>query len=141
MEIFVVDLETTGLKGYPDDYVVEIAVMKVDLQKNRIELIHQSLIHYDVESWDEGLRNSWIFQNTDITLQKIQDSEKDIETVVLEVRRILQNRYVTSFNIKFDFEKFLKHELWNINEEKYNRCNENIRLNLDYWLAEFKFKY
>ena len=120
MEIFVVDLETTGLKGYPDDYVVEIAVMKVDLQKNRIEQIYQSLIHYDIKSWDESLRNSWIFQNTDITLKKIQESEKDIETVVLEVRRILQNRYATSFNIMFDFEKFLKHEIWNINEEKSN---------------------
>ncbi len=120
MEIFVVDLETTGLKGYPDDYVVEIAVMKVDLQKNRIEQIYQSLIHYDVENWDEDLRNSWIFQNTDITLQKIQETEKDSETVVLEIRRILQNRYVTSFNIMFDFDKFLKHEIWNINERKCN---------------------
>jgi len=27
MEIFVVDLETTGLKDYPEEHVVEIAII------------------------------------------------------------------------------------------------------------------
>lgn len=118
MDIYVLDIETTGLDGYPKDHIVEISIMRANLLKQKIEQVYHSVIHYDVSSWDESILDSWIFKKGIISIDEIKEAKKDLATVAGEVRKLLSNKFVAAYNNAFDFNKFLKHEPWNINAEK-----------------------
>jgi hypothetical protein len=118
MDIYVIDIETTGLDGWLKDYVVEIAIMKADVLKERIEQVYHSVIHYDISTWDEEVFDAWIFEKGIISIEEIQKAKKDLDTVAGEVRKLLSNKFVAAYNNAFDFDKFLQHEPWNINAEK-----------------------
>jgi len=118
MDIYVVDIETTGLDGAPKDYVIEIALMRVNLLKQIITEIYHTIIHYDTKEWDEETKNAWIFNQGILSLDDIQNAEKDLDTVIREVQNILSGKYVTAFNNAFDLDRFLSKKPWNINEEK-----------------------
>jgi DNA polymerase III epsilon subunit-like protein len=118
MDIYVVDIETTGLDGIPKDLVLEIALMRVNLLKQIITQVYHSIIHYDTNKWDEETKNAWIFKQEILSLEEIQNADKDISIVTQEVQEILVGKYIAAFNNAFDLEKFLSKEPWNINEEK-----------------------
>lgn len=118
MEIYVVDIETTGLDGSPKDHVIEIAIMRINLLTKNIHQIYHELIHYDISTWSEELKEAWIFKQGYIKLEEIMKAEKNLFTVINEVQQILTNKTIAAFNNEFDFEKFLKKEPWNINLEK-----------------------
>ena len=118
MDIYVLDIETTGLDGYPKNHIVEISIMRANLLKQKIEQVYHSVIHYDVSSWDESVLDSWIFKKGIIRVDEIKEAKKDLTTVAGEVRKLLSNKFVAAYNNAFDFDKFLKHEPWNINAEK-----------------------
>jgi len=103
----VIDLETTGLDGFPNDHVVEIAIVKANLRTQIIELVFSSLIHYDIEKWDEETRNSWIFEQGHMALEEISESKEDVSEIASKVQEILHEKVITSYNVKFDFDKFL----------------------------------
>ena len=42
------------------------------------------------------------------------NAAKDLDTVVREVREIVSGKEVTSYNVRFDFGKFLLNEPWNL---------------------------
>ena len=70
-EIYVLDTETTGLRGAPDDVVVDIGITKVSLSKGTVKDVYSSVVGYDVEEWNDYRRNAWIFENTDLTLRDV----------------------------------------------------------------------
>ena len=117
MDVYVVDLETTGLIGSPKDLVVEIAIMRVNVEKQKINQVYHSLIHYDTNSWEDELLESWIFRENILSIEQIQEAEKDLPTVIKEVRQILSGKFVAAYNNAFDFDKFLKQNPWNIDKE------------------------
>ncbi len=117
MDIYVLDIETTGLAGIPRDLVVEIAIMRANVLKQKITQVYHSIIHYDTSTWDDNLLNSWIFRKGVLSVDEIQNAEKDLPTVVEEVRQILSGKFVTAYNNAFDFDKFLKQDPWNISKE------------------------
>jgi len=116
MDIYVVDIETTGLDGTPKDHVIEIAVMRVNLLNQIITQVYHTLIHYDTKKWDEETKNAWIFKQGFLSINDIQNAEKDLTTVVKEVQKLLAGKYVTAFNNAFDLERFLYKEPWDITE-------------------------
>ena len=115
MDIYVIDIETTGLNGWKSDHVVEISIMKANLTKQKIEQVYHTLIHYDTTQWDEKIKNAWIFKQGIIKLEEIQQATKGLKKVVEEVRKILTGKFIAAYNNEFDFNKFLLHEPWNIN--------------------------
>ena len=117
MDIYVVDLETTGLDGLPKDYVVEIALMRVNLLNQIITQVYHTIIYYDTDKWDEETKNAWIFKQGVLSIDDIQNAEKDLDTAVKEVRELLAGKYIAAFNNAFDLERFLYKEPWNITEE------------------------
>ena len=122
MEIYVIDTETTGLDGYPDDYIVELAICKVDTEKKTVEKIFESIVGHDVDSWEHWQRNAWIFGNSDLKLEDVNNGPLQ-EDIVKKVRKILKNKYVTSFNTGYDFTKFLCYDPWNLDEVVRDICN------------------
>jgi len=117
MDIYVVDIETTGLTGLPKNLVVEIAIMRANVLKQKITQVYHSIIHYDTSTWDDNLLNSWIFRKGTLSVDEIQNAEKDLTTVTEEVRQILAGKFIAAYNNAFDFDKFLRHNPWNITEE------------------------
>ena len=110
-EIYVLDTETTGLFGAPKDVVVDVGITKVSLRHETVEDVYSSVLGYDVDEWDDYKRNAWIFQNTDMTLDMVAGAPPAIN-VIEDVRRILRNKAVTSYNVAYDMNKFLYLEPW-----------------------------
>jgi DNA polymerase III, alpha subunit (gram-positive type) len=111
--IYVLDTETTGLNGYPNDLVVDIAICRVDPGKGTVQNVYSSVVGYDTSNWTDGMRNSWIFLNTDLTVDAVSEAP-DAKKVAADVLRILKGKNVTAFNKEFDLNKFLYYEPWNL---------------------------
>lgn len=111
MRVLVVDIETTGLCGCPQDLVVEVAVADADTSSGRVGRIYSEVVGYDVSSWDDGLKGSWIFSHSDLTLEDVA-SGVPMDDVAEDVRRLLLGRPCTSYNREFDLGRFLSREPW-----------------------------
>ncbi len=112
-EIYVLDTETTGLRGAPDDVVVDIGITRVSLSKGTVQDVYSSVVGYDVEEWNDYRRNAWIFENTDMSLDMVAEAPP-LPYVIDDVRRILRGKWVTSYNIPYDMDKFLYMEPWSL---------------------------
>jgi len=114
-EIYVIDTETTGLDGYPDDHIIEIAICKVNIEKKTVDKIFDSIVGHDIECWSYPQKQAWIFGNSDLTLEMVSKA-KPLKEIVKKVRKIIRNKYVTSFNVEFDFTRYLCSEPWNLED-------------------------
>lgn len=111
--ILVLDTETTGLKGAPRDLVVDVGICKVSLTDGTVEDLYSSVLGYDTSDWDDYLRNAWIFENTDMTLDMVEEAPPALN-VIADVRRLLCKQAVTAYNTGYDFGKFLYEEPWSM---------------------------
>ncbi len=112
-EIYVLDTETTGLFGAPKDVVVDVGICKVSLERGTVEDVYSSVLGYDTDEWDDYLKNAWIFENTDMTLDMVEEAPPALN-VIADVRRLLRKKPVTSYNTEYDFGKFLYEEPWSM---------------------------
>ncbi len=119
--VLIIDTETTGLRGIPEDRVLEIGIAEYDGDSGNISPVYSEMIRYDdIVEFDskyvnpDGSRRIWIYRNSDMRLEDTLNAAKDLDTVVGEVREIVSGKEVTSYNVKFDFGKFLYQEPWNI---------------------------
>lgn len=115
MEVIMIDTETTGLFGYPDDVVVEIALSRVDLDKGTVKPAYTSIVGHDTNDWPQSMKHAWIFENTELTVKDVRNGTP-IDKVVDVVREFVSGQMVTSYNVAFDFDKFLNRRPWRLNE-------------------------
>lgn len=111
--IYVLDTETTGLEGAPKDIVVDVGICSANLQTGEVLDVYSSVLGYDTTDWDDYHKEAWIFQNTDMTLRMVEEAPAALD-VIDDVRRLLRNRPVTSYNTAYDFKKFLYEEPWSM---------------------------
>lgn len=111
--VLVVDIETTGLSGFPADLVVDIGISSLELDSGIVEPVYSSVVGHDVSSWGFARRNAWIFENSDLTIEEVGNAKPFCE-VLREVRSIVNGHLVTSFNTSFDFDRFLLRSPWNL---------------------------
>ena len=119
--VLIIDTETTGLEGYPKDRVLEIGI--AELEEGSVKPMYSEIIRYsDIVEFDRkyvnpnGSEGIWIYRNSDLRMEDTLNASKDVETVAAEVREIVSGREGTSYNVPFDFGKFLYHEPWNLKE-------------------------
>ncbi|WP_400218965.1 3'-5' exonuclease [Methanomethylophilus alvi] len=117
--VLIIDTETTGLEGYPKDRVLEIGI--AELEEGSVKPVYSEIIRYsDIVEFDrkyvnpDGSEGIWIYRNSDLRMEDTLNASKDVERVAAEVREIVSGREVTSYNVEFDFGKFLYHEPWNL---------------------------
>lgn len=120
--IYVVDTETTGLDGAPKDLVVDIGICAVSLEEGTVRDVFDSVLGYDVDSWDDSLRHAWIFENTDLTLDDVRDAPHAIH-VIDKVRGLLKGKTVTAYNVAYDMDKFLFKEPWDL-RGRFTLCSD-----------------
>ncbi len=125
-EIYVIDTETTGLKGAPEDLVLDIGICRVDLAGGTAEDCYSAVLGYEVDEWNEYLTNAWIFSNSDLTIDDVASAEKSASRVIGDVRRLLRGKNVTSYNTGYDFGKFLYQEPWNM-RGWFNECTDIMK--------------
>ncbi|MDR2699110.1 MAG: hypothetical protein LBB30_05500 [Candidatus Methanoplasma sp.] len=112
-EIFVIDTETTGLDGGPRDLVVDIGICSVNLFRETVKDVYSSVVGYDVTEWDDRRSKAWIFENSDLTLDKVA-AARPLFKVREDVAGLLRGRTATSYNVPFDMDKFLFREPWHL---------------------------
>ena len=119
--VLIIDTETTGLSGYPKDRVMEIGIAELD--GGSVRPVYSEIIRYsDIAEFDrkyvnlDGSEGIWIYRNSDLRMEDTLNASKDLETVAAEVREIVSGREVTSYNVSFDFGKFLYREPWCLKE-------------------------
>ena len=101
--------------------MLEIGIAEYDEDSGRISPVYSEMIRYpDIREFDsgyvndDGSRGIWIYRNSDMRIEDTLDAEKDLETVIGEVRGIVTGKEVTSYNVPFDFFRFLLPEPWSL---------------------------
>ena len=113
--VLIIDTETTGLSGYPKDRALEIGI--AELEEGSVKPVYSDIVEFDRKYVNpNGSEGIWIYRNSDLRMEDTLNASKDVERVAAEVREIVSGREVTSYNVSFDFGKFLYHEPWNLKE-------------------------
>ncbi len=117
--MLIIDTETTGLAGYPMDRVLEIGIAEMDEKSFEVNPVYSALVKYADQDeyfakYKENRGPIWVFDNTDMTPEMIAEEGKDVSEVVDDVRNIVSGKAVTSYNVPFDFRKFLMHDPWKL---------------------------
>lgn len=123
--IYVLDTETTGFDGYPNDVVVDIGIATADLKTGEVKDVYSSIVGYDISVWSKEKKKSWIFENSSLTLDEVAKAPP-IKRVSNEVNEILKGHCVTSYNTGFDLNKFLYSEPWNL-DGKIIECTDIMK--------------
>lgn len=114
MKLFVLDTETTGLRGEPWDHIVDIGVVRVDTVRREVMPVYNEVVHYDIDAWTADQVNAWVFTNTDLCLDDVRSaslSPKDVQADLDMLAQITDFPW-TAYNIDFDFGKFLNRPPW-----------------------------
>lgn len=104
--IYVVDIETTGLNGQlAGDAVVEVGIARVDLDARKVYAEYGAVVR---QLLTREQSDSWVFKNTTLTPREVMTSPYSI----CDVSRVLRTRFsgsipVTAFNRAFDIDMFL----------------------------------
>lgn len=110
-DIYIVDLETTGLMGWPTDHILEVGIAKLDLDTGEIDEVYERVCNpgeWHLMRYRDKYGEPWIFKNGYMTQSEVKDVGLSLGTIMREVERILfSGEYVTSYNVAFDFDKFL----------------------------------
>lgn len=95
------------------DVVLDIGMCEISLSEGTVKDLYSSIVGYDTDLWNERKRNSWIFSNSDMTLEAVSAAPR-LSKVLEDVKRILKDRWVTSYNVQYDLDKFLYKFPWNL---------------------------
>jgi DNA polymerase-3 subunit epsilon len=101
--ILVVDIETTGFLTQGGK-IVEIGIVKLDLNTGKISTVYNSLIR------EEGLdirhtqgRMGWIFKNSDLSFDEVMQAPS-LESQKTIIQSLFTRYQATAFNKAFDFD-------------------------------------
>ncbi len=137
--VFLLDTETTGLNGVGfdtdpkiyasdpregnrldalnwnaiGDLVLDIGICEISFSKGTVKPVYSSVVGYDTDMWDEAKVNSWIFENSSLKITDVAAAPR-LSKVVAEVRKVLMGKWVTSYNVQFDLDRFLYRFPWNM---------------------------
>lgn len=114
-DMHVISLATTGPGRFPDDEVVEIAICGVDTNILDMDCVYSSTIALESDHWTEE-RRRFVMENYGLGREELDDA-RDAAEVVHEVKELLHDQVVTSFDIKADFYGFLLNLPWDLTGE------------------------
>jgi len=144
-DVCVLEVNTSGPKGFPDDEVIEIGICGVDLAGMSTENLYSARIRYDTSFWSEEKKE--YTKRCGITFDDI-DNGVPLDTVCKTVKGILRGRSVASYDIRNVFYRYMVNEPWDLTKEvtimpsvcsrlpSSHRCNipsdENIHIRNSY---------
>lgn len=108
-QIYVLDTETTGLKGIPDgEKILEVGVARVDLDTCTVHPELSRIVHYPFMQINP---DCWAFHNTTLKITDIYNSPWEAADVA---RSLLyyESKIFTAYNVAFDFGQYLNYPPW-----------------------------
>lgn len=115
--VYSVDLETSGLRGYPNDLVYEIGISELNLEKQTVTPVYQAIFNYSGQQLTKAQENAWIFQNSSLSLNDVLTSPKHFTIILRELYGILKGKPITAYNLEFEL-SFLTHPPFNLHNWK-----------------------
>ncbi|MCQ2084574.1 MAG: hypothetical protein MJZ21_00320 [archaeon] len=95
------------------DLVVDIGICEVSLKDRTVRDVYSAIVGYDTSTWTDEMRTSWIFENTDLTVEQVHNGVP-FSQVKREVTEIVKGRWLTTYNVQYDLDKFLYRFPWNL---------------------------
>jgi len=96
--ISILDIETTGLNRY-FDMICEIGICTLNLDNGRIKPIFHIICQEENKKFSD---NSWIFKNSDLTIDTVRKAHY-LEECRYTLQRKLDIHPLTAYNQNFDF--------------------------------------
>lgn len=125
LKVYVVDCETTGLDGYPQDLVLSIGVSEVDIINQTVDPFYNRVLGYDTNEWDIMKKESWIFENSNLGVEDVLYSYEHGNTaknVANEFNKAMENKWIAMYNKDYDYGKFLAHSPFNLDPSRILPC-------------------
>jgi len=102
--LYILDIETTGLNGLlQGDKVLEIGIARVDIEQKKVYAEYGKVINQELT---DGEKRAWVFEHTDLNPVDVERSPWCLDDVILDLITYA-NGVFTSYNVEFDFDKFL----------------------------------
>lgn len=108
--LFVLDTETTGLMGAPEDSIVEVGVARVDLRRGKVYPEYSRIINAPLT--EDQYAHAWVFEHTDLKPEDCRSSPYFVRQVANELMYLYSGEVFTAYNVEYDFDKFLKKDPW-----------------------------
>lgn len=114
-ELYVIEVNADGDKGYPDNIVVEVGVCRVDLEIMDFDSIYNDIILLD--PLDIGKTSlDWLTDTAGIDVRELYLGSPQ-EEVVSKVKELLMGNEVACFDVGETFGRFLLYEPWDLTKE------------------------
>lgn len=104
--LYVLDLETTGLMGHPQDLILEVALAKIHKLTHQTIALQTDIVYQDIK--DQRVKHCWVVNNNIISLNEIEKGEV-LEKVLEKTKKFIGEADYTTYNVEFDYFKFLKY--------------------------------
>ena len=124
-DVCVLEVNTNGPKGFPDDEVIEVGICGVDLTRMSTENLYSAMIRYDTRLWSDGKKE--YVKRCGIMPEDI-DGGVPLDTVCKDVKRILNGRQVASYDIRNVFYRYMVNEPWDLTKEVVTMPSVSSRL-------------
>ena len=98
-KIAIIDIETTNLKP-ENGLIIEIGIIELDLITGAAKILFDSLIRE--LSYGDAHRNAWIFNNSDLNFEDIEDAPS-LNNVKSHIQEFL-NQYSSLSNNLYSFQ-------------------------------------
>ena len=108
--IYVLDIETTGLQGALfGDKVLEVGVARVNLDTGNVYPEYSRIVFSHLTKED---LNCWAFQNTTLTPEDVAHGDYAASRIARQMGDLYDYKPFTSYNRAFDFDKFMNIPPW-----------------------------
>lgn len=114
-DMYVIEVNADGDKGYPDNIVVEVGVCRVDLDRMDFDSIYNDIILLDPLNMGKTSLD-WLTDTAGIDVRELYMGSPQ-EEIVSKVREILRGNEVACFDIGETFGRFLLFEPWDFTKE------------------------
>lgn len=104
------------------DVVVDIGICEASLSKGTVVPVYSSIVGYNMTTWTDAMKRSWIFENTDLTVEQVASAPL-FSRVRKEVADLVRGRWLTTYNVQYDLDKFLYRFPWNL-EGTFRECRD-----------------
>ncbi len=112
--IYVVQTISDGSEGFPYDEILSIGVCAVDLDGGDFESVYDAFVQAEPKYVGKQKLDYAEAQGLDVAQLYVGTP---LETVAKEFREIVKGQYVTSYDIRQEFTKYLTNDPWDITFE------------------------
>ncbi|MDD2626079.1 MAG: hypothetical protein WCQ63_00645 [Methanomethylophilus sp.] len=122
--IFVIETITDGEAGFPYDEILSIGVCSVDVDAGDFDSVYHANIYYDPRHL--GRSKLDYAEARGLKIAEIYDGIPEVQAAK-ELKGVIRGQYVTSYDIRQEFTKYLVNDPWDVTLETHIMPSVMIR--------------